>query len=779
MTADRSPQNSTLGAGMHAGDTAVSDSVLGSVLWMSAHYGAARSAAAMRAGLPGGGPLTSSQAVLALANGGMVAGVVERAPGAISPHLLPAIVLRNDKGAFVLVGRAQTADGTPGFAVVYPEIGPKVLVVPSEEVESLHAGFAILVKPTGKVDARAGQVTERGSGHWLFSTLWRYRSYYGGAALGALVINLLALASTFFTMNVYDRVVPNQAYATLWSLAIGVVLAMVFEFIARQVRSHVLDVAGKKADLVIGAMLFRQALSVQMEHKPASAGAFANQLREFESVRDFAASATLATVSDLPFTFLFVAVIFFIAGPLGFVPLLIIPLTLAVCVGIQWPLARTMKENLRESSLKQGVLIESIEGLEAIKTSAGESVMQQRWESCSALAASTSMKSRKLSTLAMLVVSMMQQLETVILVVWGVYLIEGGSLTQGALIGAVMLASRALSPLAQVTGLAVRFQQAKAAMESLNRLMKLPVDRDPQRSYLSLPNITGQLSLRDVTFAYPTGSEQAGIPALKGISLNIEAGERVAVLGRVGSGKSTLLRLMAQLYRPPHGQLFVDGVDLSQVDPADWRASLGYVGQDSRLFFGTLRDNVLMGCPTASADDFLRAVRMTGLDQLAARHPLGIHMPVGEMGNGLSGGQRQLVALARALISKPRILLMDEPTSAMDGQTETLFLQQLAQHSVGQTLVIVTHRPSLLQVVDRIIVVEEGQVVADGPKAAVLAALNANERKRNAGAVAEGARQEETTIFRSAVETAAGDSSNSSVVVSPRSMSASGRVLQS
>ncbi|UQS18165.1 type I secretion system permease/ATPase [Pseudomonas sp. HS6] len=709
------------------------DTLLACVSWLCDHYRVGRSRQALTAGLPKARLLTPSLALASLSNAGLGAGLVERRAHALPVQLVPLILLRKDHGGCILLGRHTAADekGKRGFlySVILPEISLEPVELTQTDIDELYAGFAILARLTAKVDTRAGEELARPAGHWLLSTLWRYRRYYRSAAIGAVLINILALASIFFTMNVYDRVVPNQAFVTLWSLAIGVVVAMVFEAIARYVRAHLLDVAGKKADLVLGTLLFRQALSIRMEHKPASSGSFANQLREFESVRDFATSATLAAISDLPFVVMFVAVIFVIAGPLGWIPLLLIPLIVGISVIIQWPLARTMKENLRESSLKQGVLIESVEGLETLKAVGGEAYMQRRWESFSALAAGTSMKSRELMSMATGAVAFFQQIQTVALIVVGVYLIDAGDLTMGALIATVMLAGRATAPLGQVVGLAVRFQQAKAALQSLNSLMALPVDRDSAREYLAKPTIKGQLTLKDVGFAYPAPPMQPNPPVLQGINLSIEAGEQVAILGRIGSGKSTLLRVMARLYSPVAGQMFSSGLDVNQIDPADWRTAVGYVGQDARLFYGSLRENVMIGRPEASADEFLRVLRLSGLDQIVARHPQGINLPIGEMGEGLSGGQRQLVSLARTLLACPGLLLLDEPTSAMDTQTEALFLQHLQRATQGQTLVVVTHRPSLLALVQRIVVVEDGKVVADGPKDTILAAMKANTRK--------------------------------------------------
>lgn len=716
--------------------TSIDDTLLQSVSWLCNHYDLHRSTDALLAGLPRANLVTPSLALSALANAGITGGLVKRHPRALPSQLMPLILLRADQGGCILLGREESR-GTDNklqvrYSVVIPEVSTTPVEMTQEEMDAFHSGYAILAKPRARPDDRAGEMLPTPKGHWLFSTLWRYRRYYRSAAIAALLANILALASIFFTMNVYDRVVPNQAFVTLWSLGIGVLVAMVFEALIRFVRAHLLDVAAKKADLVLGSMLFRQALSVQMEHKPASSGSFANQLREFESVRDFTTSATLATITDLPFVLLFVGVIFAIGGQLGWVTTMVLPLILIISVCIQWPLARVMQENLRESSLKQGVLVESIEGLETLKATNGRSHMQRRWEHFSGLQATTSMKSRRLSAMATGAVAFLQQAQTVALVITGVYLIDAGKLSMGALIGTVMLAGRASAPLGQVIALATRYQQAKAALTSLNRLMGLPVDRDVSRDYLSAPDLDGQLTLKAVGFSYPAPPMQPNPPVLTDINLSIAPGERIAILGRIGSGKSTLLRVMSRLYAPVGGQMFSGGLDVNQIDPADWRRAVGYVGQDARLFYGSLRENIMIGKPEATAEELLRVLRLTGLDHVAAAHPRGINLPIGEMGEGVSGGQRQLVSLARSLLARPRLLLMDEPTSAMDSQTEAQFLQHLQRATQGQTLVVVTHRPSLLALVDRVIVIDAGKVVADGPKAVVMAALRGNEAQPSA-----------------------------------------------
>ncbi|MHC2599036.1 ATP-binding cassette subfamily C protein LapB [Kluyvera sp. 1366] len=708
--------------------TRIDDTLLQSVAWLCRHYGLARSFDALTAGLPKDVYLSPSLALTSLESAGITAGLVERSLWDIPQQIMPVVLVRKASGGCILLDRVRRKNAeekmTYFYQVVLPELGEAPVEIEHSEISEWYSGFAIFGKPTAKVDRRVEEGLPENQKHWLFSTLWRYRRYYRSAAVASVLINVLALASIFFTMNVYDRVIPNQAFVTLWSLAIGVTVAMLFEALTRFVRAHLLDTAGKKADLIVGGLLFRQAMAVRMEHKPASSGTFANQLREFESLRDFVSSATLAALADLPFVLLFVGVIFAISGPLGFVPLLMLPLIIIISVIIQWPLAKIMRENMKDAALKQGVLIESIEGMETLKATNGQAHMQRRWEKFSALQANSGSKSKRYSTLATTSVTFLQQFQTVMLILIGVYMIDAGNLTMGGLIGTVMLAGRATSPLGQVIGLATRYQSSKSALSSLNKLMEMPTDRDSEQEYIANPELKGDIALKGVGFSYPAPPMQPNPEILKDINLQITAGERVAILGAIGSGKSTLLRLMARLYLPTKGQLFTDGLDVNQIDPADWRRHIGFVSQDSRLFFGTLRENVMLGMPDAAPQEFLRVLRLTGLDQIAARHPLGINLPVGENGCSLSGGQRQLVALARTLLSRPSVLLLDEPTSAMDSQTEHQFLRHLHGATQGQTLVMVTHRPSLLTLVDRVIVVDGGKVVLDGPKDTVLARLS-------------------------------------------------------
>jgi ATP-binding cassette subfamily C protein LapB len=707
-------------ADVDLGVSSQSDSLLAGVRWLCSHFERPATLESLYAGLPRDQKLRPSLVTRMLEQAGIGAGWVKRRPAELSSYLFPLLLLFRNGEARILVARHGES-----FELVVPEAGGTI-TMSAAELQEHYLGYALLARPKATRDARTEiPRAEEGKGHWLFSTIWNYRRYYYSAALATFLINILALASTFFIMNVYDRVVPTQAYITLWSLAVGVMLAIGFEFTSRQIRAHLIDSAGKKADLVLGAKLFRQLMEVRLEYKPPSAGSFANQFREFESVRDFITSASLATLADLPFSMLFVFVLFIIGGPLAMVPLGAMLVLLCVCAYIQIPLSRLMKENLREASQKHGLLIEAIEGIETLKATHAEGSMQRRWEDFSALLAASAIKTKSLSNMAGNSVSLITQLTTVVLVLWGVYRIGDGDLTQGALVGMVLLSGRALGPLASSVGLAVRYQQAKAALASLNQLMEIPTVRDSNRRYLEAPK-SATISLRRLKFSYPAPPMQPNPTVLNNISLNIKHGERVAIVGSIGSGKSTLLRLMARLYKPVEGHLQVNGLDAEQIDPADWNATVGYVGQDARLFFGSLRENLVIGNPSATSEEILHVVQLTGLDSVVATHPLGFDRPVGEMGHALSGGQRQLVALARSLLLNPQVLLLDEPTSGMDMQTERIFLQRLEAATQGRTVVIVTHRFSVLEQVDRLIVVDSGQIVADGPKDEVLRALQAN-----------------------------------------------------
>ncbi len=708
------------------------DTLLGSLVWLTRHHGRERSAQALVAGLPHTGRLRPELAVRALQAAGFNAGIVERRLAELRPLLLPAVLQLRDGGACILEGRIDGGDGQPPRCQLLLPRGDasgecEASSVDVALLETEYSGFALLAspRPLPTSSAAAAEADADPRRHWLWGTLLRFVPYYRSALVAALLTNVLTLVIGLVTTIVFDRVIPHQAFVTLWALASGAALALVFDLLARQLRSHLIDRAGKKADLLLGAALFRQTLSVRMEFRPASAGVYAHQLAQVEVVRDFFTSATLAALSDLPFVLLFVVMIFVIAGPLGWVMLLAIPVILGLALAIQGSLMRAMSSNMTRQAELHGLLVEAVEGLEDLKTAGAEGRFLHRHDAATAACAESALRGRMLSSWSGNLSMVAQQLVTLVMLVWGVYLIRDGAITGGALIGAVMFAGRAIGPLGSVVGLANRYQGARAAMLVLDRLMKQPTERDPARQYVAVPPLSGRIALHGLHFGYPAVGPNPAPPVLQGLDLRVEPGERVAILGRIGSGKSTVLRLLAGLYQPVEGRVEVDGIDLRQIDPSDYRVAVGFVSQDPRLFNGSLRDNVVMGRSTVTAPRLAEVAALTGLERLVAAHPQGWELPVGEMGHLLSGGQRQLVALARGLATQPKLLLMDEPTSSMDAQSETAFIRQLKDAVAGRTLVVVTHRPAVLELVQRIVVIEAGRIVVDGPKSQVLAALAA------------------------------------------------------
>ncbi len=710
----------------------VTDALLQCLVWLTNHHGRPRSPESLRAGQPVDGPLMPDQALRLMKDAGYNAGLLAKRIADISPLLLPAVLLLGEGDACVLTRRLEADSGRPEdcrYEVVFPDGAGQPAAASAEELSSSYSGFVLVA--TLREQAASGKSAESvlnpHTSHWLWGTMRRFLPYYRASMVAALLSNVLLLVIGLVTSVIFDKVIPHQALTTLWTLSIGAFIALSFDLFARTLRSHLIDLAGRKTDLIIGARLFRQALGVRMEHKPESAGSYAHYMAQIELVRDFFASASLSALSDLPFIVIFIAMTFVVAGDLGWVLVAAVPIVLGIAIMLQSHVRKSVFSNMREQADLHGTLIEAVEGLEDLKTSGAQGRFMRRFESSTAVAAESALKMRTVTALTNNLSMTAQQLITLIMLVWGVYLIQDGHLTAGGLIGGIMFASRALGPLSGIVGVATRYQGARAALQSLDAMMKAPQERDPERAYVPMArDARCKLRLHDVGFSYPlpTGVEGNAPKVLKAVSLSIEPGERIAVLGRIGSGKSTILRLLAGLYQPTEGAVEIDGIDMRQIDPAEFRAHLGFVNQEPRLFNGTLRDNVSMGRPDVDAARLAQVSRVTGLDRLISAHPQGWDLGVGEMGGLLSGGQRQMVALARALVHQPDVLLMDEPTSSMDAQSELAFLRQLRDAAPHCTLVVVTHRPAVLELVQRIVVVDNGRIVMDGPRDAVLAALS-------------------------------------------------------
>jgi len=693
------------------------DPLLASLVIVAKLAGRSYSAEALSAGLPlVDNCLTPELFPRAAARAGLASRVVKRPLGRISDYVLPAVLLLKRRQACILI----SIDAAAGTAtIIQPESGTGSRELPLTELEVEYSGFAIFVQAQHQFDDRAPEVLKLRARHWFWGTLFSSWRIYRDVLVASFLVNLFALASPLFIMNVYDRVVPNNAVETLWVLAIGVSVVFGFDFLMRMLRGYFIDLAGKKSDVLLSAQIFEQVMGMKMDARPPSVGAFANNLREFESIRDFITSATITTVVDLPFIVFFLFVIWFIGGPIVWIPLILIPLVLLYGWVIQAPLRKAVESSFRASAQKGATLIETLTGIETVKHLGAESAIQRKWEQLTAHIAQWGVRSRLISSSAVNVAVFFQQFAQVAVVIMGVYLVTEGELSMGGLIASVMLTGRALGPMSQYANLAVRYFQAKTALTSLNNIMEAPVERPEGQSFVSRPSLSGGIEFDNVSFQYP-GEENR---ALNNVSFVVRPGEHVAIIGRVGSGKTTIEKLMQGLFDPTEGAVRVDGTDMRQIDPADLRRNMGYVPQDIMLFFGSVKDNILMGAPHADDADILRVTELSGTSEFVSRHPLGFDLQVGERGDNLSGGQRQSIAIARALVNDPPFLLMDEPTNSMDHTSEERLKRNLVDYVKDKTMVLVTHRTSLLELVDRLIVLDAGRIMADGPKEQVLQSL--------------------------------------------------------
>jgi len=697
-------------------DLAHADPLLDCLLEVCRLHGASASRASLAAGLPlDGGRLSLDLVERAAARAGMATQVRRLALADIDAALLPVILILRDNKACVLLG--QDAEG--GARVLLPEGGQGEVQLSAADLAARYTGIVLSVRPRLRFDARTPDVRGHRAQHWFWGAVLSQRFVYRDVLWAALLVNVFAVALPVFTMNVYDRVVPNQAFETLWALAIGVVLVMCADLFMRSLRSRFVDEASARIDVQLSASLMENVLGMKLVNRPESVGSFASNLRGFEQVRDFIASSTVTSLIDLPFALIFLGVIAWISPWLAIPVVVVFTLVLVVGYVLQHRLHELSESTWKATALRNATLVESLAGIETIKTQAAESLIQSRWERTNRHLARITVLMRSLSSKAMLGTAWLTQSVSVAVILIGVYLISERHLTMGGLIAVSMLASRALAPAGQVIGLLMQYQGARTALEALNRIMSQPVERPAGRTFIQRPQLKGEVEFRNVRFAYPNRDDAA----LDGVSFRIAPGERVALIGRVGSGKSTVQKLILGLYEPTEGAVLLDGIDARQLDPADVRRNLGYVSQDVNLFYGTLRENLTFGLPHADDSAVLAAAEVAGLGEFVNRHPRGFDLPVGERGELLSGGQRQSVGIARAVLHNAPLLLLDEPTSAMDFSTEAQITQRLTAFAQGKTVVLVTHRTSLLSLVNRVIVVDAGKVVADGPRDRIMEAL--------------------------------------------------------
>ncbi len=712
---DASTRSRTVDAACQRDGRADVDVLLQCLLTIVRSHGGTLTAEAATSGLPlDGEALSPSLLVRAARRAGFACRVLRQPLARLNETLLPAIVLLEEGHACIVVGRE--ADG---FQVVFPELDGAQVAISREELLARYGGTTIYVRPEFRFDERAPKLHRRRGRHWFWSALADNGPLYRDVLLAALMINAFAVALPLFTMNVYDRVVPNNATDTLWMLAVGVAIVVVADALLRTMRGYFVDLASSRVDVRLSAYIMERVLGLRLEHRPISAGSFAANLRSFELIRDFMTSATITAFVDLPFALIFLLVIGWIGWPM------VLPVVVGALVVLTYALAvrgrmhALTETTYRASAMRNATLVESLVGLEAVKSLGAEGVMQKRWESSAAFLARVGAQLRLLSATTSNGAMWAQQSVNIALVVTGVYLIGHNELTLGGLIACSMLGSRALQPVGQVTGLLMQYHNASTALHSLDEILRQPVERPDGANFVTRQNFEGAIEFKDLCFNYP-GQQVA---ALRNVSLRIAPGEHVAILGRVGSGKTTLQKLILGLYQPSEGAVLVDGIDLRQLDPAELRRHVGYVSQDAGMFYGTLRENLTIAARHASDEEVIEAARIGGILEFVNGHPQGFDMMVGERGESLSGGQRQGVALARAVIGRPSILLLDEPTGAMDHSSEEEVKRQLGEFARGRTLIIVTHRTSLLALASRVIVVDAGRVVADGPKERVIEAL--------------------------------------------------------
>jgi ATP-binding cassette subfamily C protein LapB len=671
--------------------------------------------ASLSAGLPlAHGRLTLNLAERAAARAGMATKLQRVAVNDIDAATLPVILLLNGDKACVLLGREQGR-----HRVLLPETGQGTVLLDDGELAARATGLALYVRPHFRFDKRTEAVAQPTTGHWFWSALLAQRLVYKDILWAAALINVFALALPLFSMNVYDRVVPNAAFETLWALSIGVLLILGSDLLMRKLRSRFVDEASARIDVRISATLLERVLGMRLENRPESVGSFSQNLRGFEQVRDVITSTTVTALIDLPFALLFLVVIVWIS------PWLMIPVVLAfggvLTYGwiVQKKLHALAETTYKASAVRNSTLVECLTGIETIKAQGAESLIQARWERTNVHLAATNVKMRSLSSGSIYVTSTITQLMSVVLVIVGVYLIGEKSLTMGALVAVNMLAGRAMAPAGAIVGLLMQYQGARTALEGLEKIMRTDVERPQDATFVERRDLEGAIEFRNVAFHYPNRRENA----LEGVSFKIRPGEKVALIGKVGSGKSTIQRLAMGLFQPTAGAVLVDGIDLRQVDPADLRRNMGYVSQDVLLFYGSLRENIAFGMPYAEDGAIVAAAEVAGLTETVNRHPAGFDMPVGERGESLSGGQRQSVGIARAVLHNAPMLLLDEPTSAMDFSSEAQITQRLMAFAGNKTVVLVTHRTSLLALVERVIVIDGGKVVADGPRDRIMEAL--------------------------------------------------------
>jgi ATP-binding cassette subfamily C protein LapB len=622
---------------------------------------------------------------------------------------LPAVLLLEKDRSCVLLDYNEK---TSIAKIILPGVSSGESEISLEKLNSEFIGEVIIIKPEYNFNNRIDkEILVETPKEWFWGTLARNKGIYNQVILVSLFINLFILATPLFTMNVYDRVLPNNAIDTMWVLFIGISFVMLFDFIMKILRSYFLGIASKRTDTIIANKIFNHVLNIKIDSKPASTGQFVSRLQSFESVREFFTSATVAAFVDFPFAIFFIIVIFYISGPLVLITLATVIISIGTSWYMQRPLKSIIEKSVKEEQIKQTTLIETVTGLEIIKSVKAQNRMRTNWDQSVGKTVHYADKGQFLSQSITFFTAYIAQFSNIAIVAGGVYLAGKGDITMGAIIASMMLNGRTIAPVSQLVSLIMRYDKTMLSLNNLDEIMKMPVEKE-NKNYISRPNLNGDIEFKNVDFSY----KESKYKILNNLNVTIKKGEKVAILGKIGTGKSTLLKLIMNLYEPTNGSILVDEVDVRQIDPIDLRSSIGVVPQEPFLFMGTIKDNITIGEQYVSDEELISVSKIAGLDEFLGRHEAGFDLMVGERGDGLSGGERQSVTLARALISDPNILMLDEPTNSMDSQTEKAFIGKLKNIIHDKTVIIVTHKTSILELVDRVIVLDNGNIIFDGPK---------------------------------------------------------------
>ncbi|MDD3451224.1 type I secretion system permease/ATPase [Sulfurimonas sp.] len=657
---------------------------------------------------------------------GLKSSLIKRPLEQISPLQLPMIILlSSNQGACILDSFSQ--DKTMA-KIVLPTEEPLEQWVKIDVLADEYIGFGFMIKKAFEYSDKNSRTLHLNQKHWFWNTIKLSLPIYKDVLYASLLLNLFVLASPLFTMNVYDRVIPNNAIETLWVFAIGVGIVFIIDTFLKFSRTYLLETAAKKSDVIMSSIIFEKVLDLKMAHHPVSVGSFASNIKDFDSIRSFLTNATMAAVIDLPFTIIFLLVIGYIGGIIVIIPILTILLIIAYAFLIKKPLQESIESTHEASAKKNAILIEALNNIETLKTLGAVNQTQWNWEESTGEIAAKSLKSRLLSASIPTITQFFIQLNTIMIVVFGVYLIRDFELSMGGLIAIVILTSRTVAPMGQVAALLTNYEETKTSYETLNEIISKPSERPSGKKFVEKPEFSGHIEFVNVTFTYPN----TDIQVLKNVSFVINPKEHVAIIGRIGSGKSTIQKLILGLYEPDSGQILIDGIDSKQIDPADLRKNIGYVSQDIMLFRGTVKENITFRASHASDAAMLKAAQISTTSEFIKKHPKGYEMPIGERGQGLSGGQRQSIGIARAFLLDAPIMLMDEPSNAMDQMTEAKLLENMALALREKTTLLVTQKMTLLTLVTRVIVMNEGRVFIDAPKEEALLQLQkggSNEKK--------------------------------------------------